>query len=459
VGSQPSCRWLLLTVLLLAIGCRPDGGAGPARTPYPSIVVITVDTLRADHLGCYGYFRNTSPTIDALAAESVFFTNALTTMATTLPAHLSLWTSRIPLEIGVTRNGWKVFRREESEGQIRLFAEMLQDLGYTTAAFVSANPVKSYTGLDAGFDVYNQPKIGTGRKYRRGDRTNNEVMKWLDSQPAEPFFLWVHFFDPHRPYFPPAPFDTAFVTGPELQSFLESRPAIDRERPAAVSKSHNMYDGEILYLDTEVERLLQTLRDKQLFDDLALVLTADHGEGLGEHGRFGHGEIHNEQLQVPLLIKYPSKMGLNGRQVDSIVSLTDVVPTLVATLDLDLSESDLAQFVGVNVLSSGSHRPFAFVQRSTARGRSWGTADKFALVGSKWKLSYDTNLGDTLVDLEVDPYELQNVIAEHPEVAQELKDRLLELIAEYSASERGLEVLEVTAPEVLEELRALGYIQ
>ena len=455
---QSSCCWLLATVLLLTIGCRPEGGAGPARTPYPSIVVITVDTLRADHLGCYGYFRDTSPTIDALAAESVFFTNALTTMATTLPAHLSLWTSRIPLEIGVTRNGWKVFKREESKGQIRLFAEMLKDLGYTTAAFVSANPVKSYTGLDAGFDVYNEPDTAAGKNRRRANGTNNAVLKWLDSQPAEPFFLWVHFFDPHRPYLPPAPFDTAFATDPELQSFLESRPAIHHERPA-VPNVHNMYDGEILFVDTQIQRLLQALRDKQLFDGLALVLAADHGEGLGERGRFGHGEIHNEQLHVPLMIKYPSKMGLNGRQVDKIVSLIDVVPTLVATLDLDLPKSDLKQFVGVNVLSSHSRDPFAFVQRSTAQGRSWGAADKFALVGSKWKLSYDTELGDTLVDLEVDPYEMQNVIAERPEVAQELKDRLLKMIAEYSASERGLEVLEVTSPEVLEELRALGYIQ
>jgi arylsulfatase A-like enzyme len=159
------------------------------------------------------------------------------------------------------------------------------------------------------------------------------------------------------------------------------------------------------------------------------------------------------------MIKYPSKMGLNGRRVDSIVSLTDVVPTLVATLDLDLPKDDLEQFGGVNVLSSHSRDSYAFVQRSTAGARSWGAADKFALVGDKWKFSYDTRLGDVLVDLEVDPYEMRNVITEHPEVAEELKDRLLKMIAEYSASERGLEVLEVTSPEVLEELRALGYIQ
>jgi arylsulfatase A-like enzyme len=441
VRSQPSRLWLL-AALLLAIGCRPDSSAGPVRPDSPSIVVITIDTLRADHLGCYGYFRNTSPTIDALAAESVLFTRAMTTMATTLPAHLSLWTSRMPLDIGVTKNGWKVFEREETESQIRLFAEMLKDLGYTTAAFVSANPVKSYTGIDAGFDTFIQPRTGAGKKRERADRTNRAVLEWLDSQPAEPFFLWVHFFDPHRPYSPPAPFDTAFADSADLQSFLESRPAIVKDRNPAVINSHNMYDGEILFVDSEIEKLLQSLKDKQLFDDLALVLASDHGEALGEHGRFGHGEIHNEQLHVPLMIKYPSKMGLNGRQVDSVVSLTDVVPTLVATLDLDLPQNDLEQFVGVNVLSSQARDPYAFVQRSTARGRSWGTTDKFALVGDKWKFSYDTKFGDTLVDLEADPYETQNVIAEHPEVARELKDRLLEMIAEYSSSERGFQLLD-----------------
>jgi arylsulfatase A-like enzyme len=458
VRFQSSSCWLLATFLLLAIGCRPDGGAGPARTPYPSIVVITVDTLRADHLGCYGYFRNTSPTIDALAAESVFFTNALTTMATTLPAHLSLWTSRYPLQTGVTKNGWRVFKRQDGDDQIRLFAEMLEDLGYSTAAFVSANPVKSYTGLDAGFDVYDEPNTAAGDKRRRAGRTNDEVLKWLDTHPSEPFFLWVHYFDPHRPYAPPRPFDTAFAADPELHSFLAAREALHPDQPE-VSHFNNLYDGEILYLDTELERLLQAFRDRQLLDDLVLVFTSDHGEGLGEHQRFGHGEIHNEQLDVPLLIKYPSKMGLNGQRVERVVSLTDIVPTLVATLNLDLPDRDLEQFVGVNMLSSKSERDFAFAQRATYKNRSWGEADKFALVGRKWKFAYDTELGDTLTDLEVDPYELQNVIAKHPEVAQELKNQLLELIAEYSASERGMEVLEVTAPEVLEELRALGYIQ
>jgi arylsulfatase len=454
---RPIHRWLLAAILLSTLACRPDDG-GAVRTEYPSIVVITIDTLRADHLGCYGYFRDTSPTIDALAAESVFFTNAVTPMATTLPAHLSLWTSRIPLELGVTRNGWKVFKREGGESQTRLFAEMLKDLGYTTAAFVSANPVKSYTGLDAGFDLYDQPLSGEGKKKRRGDLTNQAVLKWLDSQLSEPFFLWVHYFDPHRPYAPPKPFDTAFADSPELQEFLKSRPAIDTGRPA-VSKVHNMYDGEILYVDTEIKRLLQALKDKQLYDDLVLVLTSDHGEGLGERGRFGHGEIHNEQLLVPLMIKYPSKMGLNDQRVDSLVSLTDVVPTLVSTLDLDLPKDDLEQFGGVNVLSSNARDSYVFVQRSTAGARSWGAADKFALVGDKWKFSYDTRLGDVLVDLEADPHEMRNAISEHPDVAEELKDRLLEMIAKYSSSERGLEVLEVTSPEVLEELRALGYIQ
>jgi arylsulfatase A-like enzyme len=458
VRSQPSRRWLLATVLLLAIGCRPDGGTGPVRATYPSIVVITADTLRADHLGCYGYFRDTSPTIDKLAAESVFFTNAVTTMATTLPAHLSLWTSRYPLQTGVTMNGWKISRDKVGDGQIRLFAEMLKDIGYATAAFVSANPVKSYTGLDAGFDVYNEPRTASGKKRRRAGRTNNAVLMWLESQPPEPFFLWVHYFDTHRPYAPPQPFNQAFADGPELQSFLEERQAIHPEHPE-VSSSNNLYDGEILYLDSEIERLLQAFKDKQLFDDLVVVFASDHGEGLGEHQRFGHGEIHNEQLQIPLMIKFPSKMGLDGQRVDRIVSLTDIVPTLAATLDLELTDGDLEQFVGVNVLSREAERDYAFAQRATYRNRSWGQADKFALIGRKWKFAYDTKLGDSLFDLESDPYETHNAIATHPEVADELRDRLLQMIAEYSASERGLEVLEERAPEVLEELRALGYIQ
>lgn len=443
---------LFLCCVALAglLGCR---GALP-----PPIVLITIDTLRSDHLGCYGYFRPTSPVIDALAAESVLFTNVVSTMATTLPAHVSLFTSRYPIETGITANGRRLLGAESGKNT-RLLAQMLRDLGYETAAFVSATPVKSRTGIDAGFDLFEQPAVG-GRKARE---TTDRVLEWLEGRSSErPFFLWIHYFDPHKPYDPPQPYRDVFAADERLVEFLEGL-GVPEPRDPRILRVNDLYDGEILSTDTEIGRLVDRLKERGLFAETAMVVTSDHGEGLGQHDRIGHGTIHNEQLFVPLLIRFPDRLAVEPRRIERLVSLIDVLPTLAAGLRLPLAEDDKSRFTGLDALADTEPRTEALAQRSTVRDAERlakrGQREKFALLSLDWKYFYSTRRPDELFDMRADRHELADRIADEPATAAEMKNRLLAEIARRSRGGPDFEVVDETLPNVLEELKSLGYVQ
>ncbi|MDX1503303.1 MAG: sulfatase [Thermoanaerobaculia bacterium] len=439
---------LLALLSLLVAGC---GGAPEPRTP--PILVVTIDTIRADHMGAYGYFRDTSPHFDALAEEGVLFRRAVTTMATTLPAHLSLWASRYPLQTGVLSNGNRFKLQKKSGATIRLFAEMLQEAGYDTAAFVSATPVKQYTGIGVGFDHYDEPET----TFRRAAETTDRALAWLAQPRDQPFLLWVHYFDPHKEWDPPPPYDTAFSTDAALVRSLHQRKFPDPTDPE-IQQIHNLYDGEILYTDAHLGRLIERLRQDGTLARAAVVVVGDHGEGLGQHDHLTHGEIYNEQLFVPLAMRFPDELGLNGQVVEGIVSMTDVVPTLVAALDLPVSEADREQFAGVDTLG-GEARRYAFAQRVFGTKRYERQGEKYALVGREWKYFYSTRRPDALYDLRGDFAESVNLIGVYPEIAGEMKAQLLAELKEYADSAGEYQVEQETSEEVLRDLRALGYIQ
>ena len=380
-------------------------------------------------------------------------------MATTLPAHVSLWSSRLPLQTGVVTNGSVLKRRLEEGRSVRFFAEMLQEVGYTTAAFVSANPVKRYTGLDAGFDLYDEPAPKQGDRYGKANFTTDAVLDWLKTPPQEPFFLWIHYFDPHKPFEPPEPFDEAFTTDSDLVRFLGARNVEDPQDPV-ILEANNLYDGEILWVDSQIQRVLDRLDEMELLEEAALVVTSDHGEALGEHGRIGHGEIQNEQLFVPLIMKFPDGSSLNGRRFDHLVSLTDVVPTLVDRLGLPIREADRGNFEGRDALAGRAPRDYAIAQRTYRLdgARAWGRGEKLALVGLDWKYYLISDGDDELIDMSRDRVERNDVIAGHPEVARGLKDRLLRDLAKLESDGGQFEVMQERSPAVLEELRALGYL-
>ena len=429
-------------------------GASVARaTPSarPSLVLVTIDTLRADRLGCYGYHRDTTPTLDALAEEAVLFENAYTTMATTLPAHASIMTGTYPLTHGVVANAAYLPRTLADAVSLRTVAEMLSDEGYVTAAFVSAAPLKRHSGIDRGFEIFSQP-VGLQRS---STRTTNQALDWVDqASPDEPFFLWVHYFDPHWPYSPPWRFRNQLGETGRLVSYLK-RIGVGKSPSTKLINANDAYDGEVLYTDTEVGRLFDRLKKRGLWDRSVVVATADHGEGLGQHDYMYHGRIYNEQLRVPLLIKLPGQS--SGRRTSQITSLIDLLPILSSVAALPISESDRGQFQGYDTLGSSFERDAVFSERTHRKG-TWGPARRYALTSLRWKLLHSPTEGDALYDLSVDPYEMRNVIDEHPEVAEEMLASLSERIRLHYR-EPDPDSANATDAETLKQLRALGYIE
>lgn len=430
----------------------PGGGHEEERS---SILLVVIDTLRADHLGAYGYVRDTSPNIDALASDSIVFERAMTPMATTLPAHVSIMTATQPLRHGVLNNNL----RFEPSPEFVPFAEMMQRRGYETAAFVSAGPVSRETGLGSGFDVYDQPEDAP----RRAEETVDAFLAWLDGRGGSraPFFAWIHLWDPHSPYDPPQEYASIFEADEVLAGLLKER-GVPRLAPFGdvmvdVEGLYNAYDGDVRYTDTQLGRALDRLKASGLYEDVAVVLASDHGEGLMQHGWLGHGRIHDEQLWSAMMIKPPASLGITPRRVQEVVSTMDVVPTVAGLLAMDLGEEAEAQFDGVNRLrpTDESHA-WVLSERVHRQRQGWEPGRKLALTGRRWRIVVSSEGDSELFDLRHDPHELENVWTGHGEVAAGLERRLRSLLAAYRAKPRVDRQRMGGAHE--EQLRALGYV-
>lgn len=326
---------------------------------------------------------------------------------------------------------------------------MLAAAGYSTAAFVSATPLKRRTGIAAGFTEFDQPK-GAARRARV---PTTRALSWLAEEPSEPFFLWVHYWDPHDPYRPPAEYKGRFShTEPGLEEYFAEGGYVSRPRWNA-ARHNSRYDEEVLYTDSEIGRLLDGLRGRPDWDELAIVFTADHGEGLGQRNWRDHGRIYSGQLYVPLILRLPE--GPRGLRVAEPVSPIDIVPTLVGALELPVSEAVRAQFQGVDLLAARPDR--RILSERAHRERAWEPGSRYALTGQRWRYVHSPEAGDELFDLSVDRWEKNNVIAEHPELAERLKS---ELLAARAAAAVGpaLEQLDEVPPELAKELEALGYV-
>ena len=444
---------LALGAIFLGSGCNP-GQAQPGR----SIILISIDTLRADHLGSYGYFRDTSPNLDILAEESVFFDLCLTPIATTLPAHTSLFTGVYPIEHGLLINFKRTLKPFVPVPALRSFAQFAQERGYETAAFVSAAPVTSATGIAAGFDLFDEPDD----QERRAEQTNEPLLAWIDAERKGPFLLWVHYFDPHYPYSPPAPFDTRYVNDEALETYLAERKikqSVVRPigEPVNTREVNNAYDGEILYVDQAVGRLIARLKQRGLWEDSAVILFSDHGESLGDHDMGGHGYIHREQLHVPLMMKIP---GQEPRRVSFPMSLVDVLPTAIGLLGEQEPWSEfLAQVSGRDVLAPDASPLAVFSQRS-GRKRKDIEGSAYTLATAEWKYVHEPQQHNRLFDWKRDPFELSNVLSSHEEVVTELEAQLMRLIRahEENAEKIGAPEPRELDPEMVEKLRALGYV-
>lgn len=296
-----------LFLLLLLLGLL--GGVGwffrrarPATRGTPNVILISIDTCRADHLSCYGDSRNTTPHMDAFAREGMLFTNVISPVPITLPAHSSMLTGTNPPYHGAHDN----IAYQLAESNVTL-AEALREHGYETAAFVASFVLDPRFGISQGFETYDaqfhsKPGVQRFLSQRPAGAVNRVVTTWLGEEPAQPFFLFVHYYDPHYPYTPPEPFASQFAD--------------------------DLYTGEIAYVDSCIGELLGTLGRLAPYDSALIIITGDHGEGLGDHSETRHGYfIYHTTTKVPLIVKFPERREPN--RVDEVVGLVDIVPTIL----------------------------------------------------------------------------------------------------------------------------------
>ena len=445
-----SRRWVAFVggVWAAVMGCREA-----APLDHRSVVLVTIDTLRADHLPTYGYFRNTAPNLEGLARNAVVFDHAVTPMATTLPAHTSIMTGTLPSRHNIVRNGL-VF---ESEPGLRTVAEWLKEAGYQTVAVVSASPVAEETGISTGFDRYDDPKLGPRPAATTTDLALAHVRRFDD----RPFFMWVHYWDPHDPYKPPPPYDTKFNESDGIRDFLERTGTKLSHRIGHlvfdVVDINNRYDGEIAYMDTHLGRFFEGLRTAGRFDETTIVVTSDHGEGLWQHGWHDHGRIYNEQIFVPLVVKPPRSFGYAPSRRTRIASTIDIFPTLGKTLDLPFPEDAYGQFEGINLFDDAIVRPYVISERVHRHRAGWEPGHKRALTGLDYKLFDLSERPDQLFDLREDPYELRDLREGAPHVETKLKRYLRGRLATYANRERRIR--RNVGPDLVEKLRSLGYVQ
>jgi arylsulfatase A-like enzyme len=382
----------------------------------------------------------------------VVFDRAYTPMATTLPAHVSLLTGTNPSRHGVLANLQHFLKRVDQASDLAALPEMLQRAGYKTAAFVSARPLGRHTGISVGFETFDEPE----ERERIAGVTTDRALAWLGFPGPEALFLWVHYFDPHKPYEAPAPYSGRYQTDAQMESYLRSNHFSDVDGEN-VEQVNNGYDGEVRYMDEQVGRLLQRLREAGLYETAVIVIVGDHGEGLGQHSWLRHGKIYNEQIRIPLMIRFPARLSIPAGRRESLASIIDILPTLDAVLGLRLDETDRAQLEGINLFDPEAERNTVWSERVVRKGR-WESGRKYSLTGKRWKYFHLTDWDDELYDLQADRFELRNVITRHPEVAAELREKLLGQLRAYEERPTGLAVDEKIPPEIREQLRRLGYV-
>ncbi len=443
---------LLVPALVATSGCggsergqrgedaeRIGENGAPGRASGYNLLLVTVDTLRADRLGCYGQAvpdLEMTPNIDRLARSGVLFEQATAPAPITLPSHASIFTGLDVPNHGVRHNtGFRLGSEHPT------LAEVLRERGYATAAVVGAYVLDERYGLARGFDVYDDEMtgatpdpLGVGFIERPADAVVDAASRWLDlRQPndARPFFLWVHLFDPHSPYSPPVPY---------------------RERFAPAGP-WGAYDGEVAFADAELGRLLDGLRERDLLDSTLVVLTSDHGEALGEHGELTHGAlIYESTMQVPLILSNPVLFPEPLRADDRVVGLIDLFPTLLDLLGVDRSGYEVD---GINALVTPDPDRAVYIESMLPLlDFGWASLHGLRLDGRKYVLAPTPEYYDLLDD----PGEQRNLHPGNGEI-RALARRLDERLARWPDPMDVLRAETPLAGEEIERLAALGYVR
>src|ERR1035437_58938 len=442
---MPASFRRFMVVVLMALTALPAAAQTSAK-PALNVVLITIDTLRADHVGCYGYKQIKTPNIDGLAADGTRFDRAFAVVPVTLPSHTSMLTGTYPM-----LSGMHDFSGNKLSPLQPTLASVLKQAGYQTGAVIAAAVLDSRFGLNQGFDFYYDhfdfnrlDEANLDQMERPGNVVADVALDWLAKNSQKKFFLWMHLYDPHFPYRPPEPYSREYAAQP--------------------------YDGEIAFADEQVGRLLRFLKEKGIYRNTVIVLCGDHGESLGEHGEKTHGFfIYNATMHVPLIIRLPDNRlpeNAAARVIADPVSLVDLMPTVLGAVGLeipsqvqgrsllpqlrdlrdhdDLHGDDLHHDDRDRALYGETYLPRLHFNWSELRGLE---STKYHFIDAP---------RPELYDLAKDPGEVRNLFTEKKAVSEEMRAKLAGMIRDYSA---GKELAEKTGldPDLMERLKALGY--
>ena len=396
---------------------------------FCNVILISIDTCRADYLSCYGFGRKTTPNIDSVADMSIVFENVISPVPLTLPAHSSMLTGTIPPYHGLhnNHNYWL-------DGSNITLAEILKDNGFNTSAFVSSFIIDSQFGLNQGFDTYydrfEQQNSYTIQNERQGGETSRLVLEWLEQHKNEKFFLFLHYYDPHSDYQPPEPFASKFYD--------------------------NLYAGEIAYVDYCISLVIQKLRELGLFDSALIIITSDHGEMLGEHREDEHGYfIYQSAVKVPMILKLPSQR--HSKSIKDAVGLIDIVPTVCSLLGIrvpaQVQGEDLSRYFIQGYSSKSGKEKYLYTE--SLYPTKYNANALLGVVTNRWKYIQTTR--PELYDLLNDPSETNNLIIERPQEARILQDQLRQIL-QLTVRKTQFDSKIALDEESRQRLESLGYV-
>ena len=419
------CVFLMFPVVFIVAFWLLRAHVAPMKD-IEHVILISIDTCRADYLSCYGFERSTTPNIDAVASQGLIFENTISPTPLTLPAHSSMLTGTVPPYNGVHDN--LGYRLGESNQTI---AEILKENGFTTGAIISTFVLDSQFGLDQGFDTYNDKFEESLPIYRSEERRGAEATRlacdWLSKHKDEKSFLFLHYYDPHEKYEPPEPFATTF--------------------------KDNLYAGEIAYTDDCIGGVIDKLKELGFYDSALIIITSDHGEMLGEHGENSHGYfIYQSAIKVPLIFKLPQQM--QSRKVKDLVGLVDIVPTVCSMLGLKTPSEVQGKDLSMYFRKKRYKGPKRHLYCQSMMPTKYNASSLLAVIGNRWKYIQTTR--PELYDLSKDLHESNDLINRQPQRGRILQDKLKQMLEEtvHNADSSKTEL----DAETRKRLESLGYI-
>jgi arylsulfatase A-like enzyme len=441
----------MIYLLLLALAFYTTASADQTvlSSPYQKVILVSVDTLRADFLGCYNPKMKTTPKLDQFAHQNILCRNVTSQSATTAPSHKSIFYSVYP---SIHKTSIRQVPRETGASPM----ETIRSQGFKTAAFTGGGQLSRSFGFSRGFDSYWEPKTNSSIKHQLKEM-ENLTFDWLEKNSKTNFFLFLHTYEVHCPYDPPPMFFqkwAGWYKGRVEKDSCYPNAYVHRPLPVDYEYIRDLYAAEVNYVDNFLGQLFQKLRTLGIYDETLIVFLSDHGESLGEHGYVGHNRLYQVQLRVPLILHIP---GVAGKQIDAPIESLDVMPTIFELLGI---KSQTVPFQGRsliplirNEVKADESRPLISEELGRVRVRVGNLALIFAPDGTTH---------EELYDLKLDPLELHNLATENAKTVEEMKlpyYRMMEKSKNLSAQfVLDPQTKQDWSEETREQLKALGYI-